>query len=351
MPQPANPAEVTRCVMSRGFPADADTLHGLFMYNEINGGDPTLDCDQGRTHYAGDVLPAVWPERDDRPARRRVQERARLVQRHRSGDEAAAKQSTRSSRPISRSRRPTGSPAPTTISVPLATRMTTQAPQHSWASPLPDFAANIRTDRALGRRACRVRADRRPERTVPADEVLAGRSQRSLVQPGSPWVTTLIYQSTTDPNGYYIAFEDQPMCTASWHGCTPGSQTQVEPQWQRRRLQRLRLLRQRARLRGRRSSLRHGDAGHLRRRDHPVLERRNGHQVPAGHPGAAGDLQPPRRRLRRHHRQPGRPRPLPGRAGLQPGRLRQPLLADASFPAVPLPSATRPTGSARTRRA
>ncbi len=42
MPQPANPSEVTE-MMQRGFPADSVTLPGLFMYNEINGGDPGLD--------------------------------------------------------------------------------------------------------------------------------------------------------------------------------------------------------------------------------------------------------------------------------------------------------------------
>jgi MYXO-CTERM domain-containing protein len=33
---------------------------------------------------------------------------------------------------------------------------------------------------------------------------------------GKPWVTSLIYQSTVDPEGYYIAFEDLPMSPADW---------------------------------------------------------------------------------------------------------------------------------------
>ena len=33
---------------------------------------------------------------------------------------------------------------------------------------------------------------------------------------GTPWVTTLIYQSKVDPNGLYIAFEDLPMSPADW---------------------------------------------------------------------------------------------------------------------------------------
>ncbi|HEY4106849.1 MAG TPA: DUF4114 domain-containing protein, partial [Polyangiaceae bacterium] len=34
---------------------------------------------------------------------------------------------------------------------------------------------------------------------------------------GTPWVTTLIYQSTVDPGGFYMAFEDLPMSAADWH--------------------------------------------------------------------------------------------------------------------------------------
>jgi len=34
---------------------------------------------------------------------------------------------------------------------------------------------------------------------------------------GEPWVATLIYQSTADPEGFYMAFEDLPMSTNDWH--------------------------------------------------------------------------------------------------------------------------------------
>lgn len=41
---------------------------------------------------------------------------------------------------------------------------------------------------------------------------------------GVPWVTTLIYQSTVDPEGFYIAFEDLPMSTADWRATgVPGN--------------------------------------------------------------------------------------------------------------------------------
>jgi hypothetical protein len=35
---------------------------------------------------------------------------------------------------------------------------------------------------------------------------------------GAPWVTVLVYQSTVNPNAYYLAFEDLPVTTASWKG-------------------------------------------------------------------------------------------------------------------------------------
>jgi MYXO-CTERM domain-containing protein len=37
-----------------------------------------------------------------------------------------------------------------------------------------------------------------------------------------PWVTTLIYHSTVDPGGFYMAFEDLPMSAADWTKGTDG---------------------------------------------------------------------------------------------------------------------------------
>jgi MYXO-CTERM domain-containing protein len=34
---------------------------------------------------------------------------------------------------------------------------------------------------------------------------------------GVPWVASLIYQSTADPEGFYMAFEDLPMSPTDWH--------------------------------------------------------------------------------------------------------------------------------------
>lgn len=44
---------------------------------------------------------------------------------------------------------------------------------------------------------------------------LLGQNQKNAA--GEPWVTTLIYQSTVDPEGFYLAFEDLPMSADDWH--------------------------------------------------------------------------------------------------------------------------------------
>src|SRR6185369_15850614 len=41
---------------------------------------------------------------------------------------------------------------------------------------------------------------------------------------GVPWVTTLIYHSTIDPGGYYMAFEDLPMGAKDWKKWTQDNQ-------------------------------------------------------------------------------------------------------------------------------
>ena len=47
-------------------------------------------------------------------------------------------------------------------------------------------------------------------------------NQRNLA--GQAWVTTLIYQSSIDPEGFYMAFEDLPMSPEDWHkNGVPGS--------------------------------------------------------------------------------------------------------------------------------
>src|SRR6478736_2524648 len=41
---------------------------------------------------------------------------------------------------------------------------------------------------------------------------------------GTPWVTTLIYQSSVDPGGFYMAFEDLPMGAKDWTKWTQNNQ-------------------------------------------------------------------------------------------------------------------------------
>ena len=42
-------------------------------------------------------------------------------------------------------------------------------------------------------------------------------------QSNQPWITALIYQSTIDPEGFYIAFEDLPMSPESWKNPVNGA--------------------------------------------------------------------------------------------------------------------------------
>jgi MYXO-CTERM domain-containing protein len=51
---------------------------------------------------------------------------------------------------------------------------------------------------------------------------LMGQNQKNAQ--GDPWVTTLIYQSTVDPEGFYMAFEDLAMSKDDWHSTgVPGN--------------------------------------------------------------------------------------------------------------------------------
>jgi hypothetical protein len=232
MPQPANPAEVTE-MMSRGFPADSVTLPGLFMYNEINGGDPGLDYIKDAHTTPGTFSPQCGL--------------AGYIVLHGGGcrnalgwynatDPATAPAASQIYQIVPANLQmapPNGISCADNDFCPLATRNTNQAPQHSWAMPLPDFAANIRTDSHWtgGQIGFALIGSQNSgsgcTETKYSQADINDHSPPGAPTNGQPWITTLIYQSTTDPNGYYIAFEDQPMCMASWHGCTSGSQTQV----------------------------------------------------------------------------------------------------------------------------
>ncbi|HVY36464.1 MAG TPA: hypothetical protein VHM31_00970 [Polyangia bacterium] len=218
MPQPANPAELACCVTGRGFPADADTLNGLFMYRGDVGMDQTRDahmtpgtfspqCGLSGTIvlHGGDCKnPLGWYNATTNPPTVPTAIYPMVP-----GNLQAAP--------------PNGISCIENGFCPLATRMSTQPGQHTWADPLPDFAANIRTDPhwtggPVGFALVGV-AGSKCTQTKYSQAELNDHSPAGGTTNGKPWVSALIYQSTSNPNGYYIAFEDQPTCTASWHGC------------------------------------------------------------------------------------------------------------------------------------
>ena len=232
MPQPAAPSEIACCVVGRGFPADADTLAGLFAYHQfagVAGGDATIDPIADAHTTPGTFSPQCGL--------------SGTIVLHGGGCKNALGWYNATENPATV---PTTIyplvpanltlPPPNGISCvagdfcPLATRMTTQ-PQYTWADPLPDFAANIRSDKnwaggLVGFALIGVPNGQCPQ-TKYSQAELDNHSPAGPPTNGAPWVTTLIYQSVADPSGYYIAFEDQPTCMASWRGCNPGSQTQA----------------------------------------------------------------------------------------------------------------------------
>ena len=229
MPQPASPAELSCCVVNRGFPAAADTLAGLFMYHQINGvagGDTALDPTVDAHTTPGTFAPQCGL--------------SGTIVLHGGGcrnalgwynatDPATVPKNIYTIVPANLTQPPpNGISCVATDFCPLATRTTTQ-PNYTWADPLPDFAANIRNDpnwtggqvgfaligSTTSGSGC---TENKYSQADINDHSPAGGTTK-----GAPWITTLIYQSIADPNGYYIAFEDQPMCAASWRGCQPGS--------------------------------------------------------------------------------------------------------------------------------
>ena len=225
MPQPTASGEVSIWT-SRGYPADAGTLAGLFKYHEINGvagGDMSMDpirdaqitpgtfspqCGLTGTivlHGGGCQNELGWynaTEPATKPADNQIYT---LV-------------------PANIRKPATGACGAQDVCCPedfcpLATRMTTQLlSQHNWADPLPDFAGNIRTSPnykgGLIGLALKGAAGTQCTQTKYSQADLNDKNSA-----GKPWITTLIYQSVADPQAYYIAFEDLPTCAMSWKGC------------------------------------------------------------------------------------------------------------------------------------
>jgi MYXO-CTERM domain-containing protein len=226
MPQPTGPAELN-VITGRGFPTAAGTLAGLFMYHQIGtvaGGDMSIDpvkdaaitpgtfspqCGLTGTivmHGGSCKNPLGWYNATEPPTKPAANQIYQLVP----GDLKVALMCMDND------------------FCPLATRITSQAPQHSWADPLPEFAGNIRTNPnwkggQIGFALIGVEGSQCPQTKYSQAEL-----NDKDTKTGKPWITTLIYHSVADPNAYYIAFEDIPTCTASWRGCT-GAQPNVAP--------------------------------------------------------------------------------------------------------------------------
>ncbi|WP_233561634.1 hypothetical protein [Sorangium cellulosum] len=106
---------------------------------------------------------------------------------------------------------------------PLATMMTTQAGQHDW-TPRQFSASDIRNDARYqgglvgfaligkaGTYCTQTKFSQRELNTVCTN-----------CTPNAPWVTTLIYTSTASPDAFYVAFEDLPVTPTSWKGSQGG---------------------------------------------------------------------------------------------------------------------------------
>jgi hypothetical protein len=219
----ASPAAEISVITSRGFAADAGTLAGLFKYHMINGvagGDMSIDPVKDAHITPGTFSPQCgltgtivvrgggcknelgWYNATENPSTKPTD--AQIYTLVPSNLQAAP---------------PNGLSCADNDFCPLATMVTTQAPQHSWVAY--DFAQNIRTSPnykgGLIGLAMKGLAGSICTQTKYSQADLNDKNAA-----GQPWVSVLIYQSVADPQSYYIAFEDQPTCTQSWRGCTGG---------------------------------------------------------------------------------------------------------------------------------
>jgi hypothetical protein len=234
MPQPANPNELSCCVVGRGFPADADTLDGLFKYHVdpvtmVAGGDATMNATRDAQITPGTFSPQCGLN-------------GTIVLK--GGDCMNELRWYNATTPATK---PAASAlyllVPANLQLPpmncketgfcpLATRDSPSQPgQHTWADPLPEYAAEIRTDPhwtggPVGFALVPTYVNGQPQgkctQVKYSQAELNDHSPAGAPTNGAPWVTTLIYQSVSNPNAYYIAFEDLPTCPQSWRGCQPG---------------------------------------------------------------------------------------------------------------------------------
>jgi MYXO-CTERM domain-containing protein len=214
LPQPTGAAELA-VVTSRGFLADADTLAGLFMYRGETI-DPVADahltpgtfspqcgftgqivlhgggCQNGLGWYNATTPPTT-------PAQIYPLVPANL-----------------------QTAPPTGLGCADSDFCPLATHTTTQAPQHAWTD-VTYSADNIRTDPnyAGGPVGFALMAGTGMCTQTKYSESALGVVSTQYAP--KTWITALVWQSTVDPNAYYIGFEDLPMTAATWKGANNGN--------------------------------------------------------------------------------------------------------------------------------
>ena len=229
-PQPTPAAEIS-VITSRGFAADADTLAGLFKYHVVNGvmgADMSMDPTRDAQITPGTFSPQCGLT-------------GTIVVRGGGCKNALGWYNATEPPTVPTTiyplvpanlqpAPPNGLSCQDNDFCPLATHTTTQTGQHAWVDY--DFAGNIRTSAnyippdatgkggLIGLAMIGLAGSQCPQ-TKYSQAQLNDKNAS-----GVPWVTTLIYQSVSDPQSYYIAFEDQPTCTQSWRGCTGGQPNQ-----------------------------------------------------------------------------------------------------------------------------
>jgi MYXO-CTERM domain-containing protein len=228
LPQPTPSTEIS-LVTSRGFSADADTLAGLFKY--FNGGaDAAIDPINDAA-----TTPGIFPGQCGFKVQ--IVLKGGACKNAFGWYNATIPATTPSAIyplvPASlTAASPNGIGCLDGDFCPLATRTTSQAPQHAWADPLPGFSVDVRSNPswAGGPVGFALLANSSGGQCSQTKYTQADLNAKSST--GVPWITALVYHSKADAGAYYLAFEDLPTCTGSWRGCMLGSDTVALPSGQ-----------------------------------------------------------------------------------------------------------------------
>ncbi len=219
MPQPTGAPEVD-IVRSRGFPADAITLAGLFKYFR-GGADSAIDPVRDAQITPGTFSPSCgltvalvllgggcksalgW---------------------YNATEPATVPQTIYPFVPTDtdlRAAPPSGLSCMDVDFCPLATRTTTQVGTHTWVDPLYEFDPAIRT--APNWHGGKVGFAMIGNPVSQCPQTKYSQAELNDKSPsGAPWVTALVYRSVAEPGAHYLAFEISPTCAQSWRGCGIG---------------------------------------------------------------------------------------------------------------------------------